>query len=82
MSIYVIELFDDHEVIKSISDKAFTSYRSATEYLLDNDYEVYSEEDDCTDEWEVFFEKEIWHESEWYIKNKITASIIKLELVL
>lgn len=81
MDVFVIEMYDDQEVVKEIMDKAFTSYRVASESLLINGYEAYAEEDCINNEWNLFFEKEIWHETRWYIKTKIIANILKLELI-
>ena len=81
MKVYAIELYDDHEVVNQIMNKAFTSYRNASEYLLKNGYDVYVEENDYYDGWELFFEKEIWHKTKWYMENKITASVVELEVI-
>ncbi|MGM9986391.1 MAG: hypothetical protein ACI35O_04090 [Bacillaceae bacterium] len=78
MNVYVIEMYDDQEVVKEIMDKAFTSYRDASQSLLNKGYDVFVEKDD---EWNLYFEKVIWHEKQWYIKTRIIANIIKLELI-
>ena len=79
MYIYLVELQNDEYGEDRWIDSAFTTYRFATVYLLDEGYEMYPEEDD-TGEWELRFEWEKLDEEGKFITDWEIAKIIKMEV--
>ena len=80
MHIYLVELQNDEYGEDRWIDSVFTTYRFATEYLLDEGYEMCPIKDDYTEEWDIHFLWEKLDEKGKFITDWEIAKIIKMEI--
>ena len=77
MKVYLVDVDngESYEDYRHWIEKIFTTYRGASQWLINEGYKVYPE---CRQgEWKLYF---LWRESDEYMANSNFAEIIEMEL--